>query len=52
MYDRSNPDWVPTLLLGEELTPSKSLKKSKQIETDQKRYLVFTIDMFVLVFPP
>ncbi|XP_052260820.1 uncharacterized protein LOC127864990 [Dreissena polymorpha] len=38
MYERSNPDWAPTLLLGEDLTPSKSLKKEKKIETNKKRY--------------
>ncbi|KAH3855091.1 hypothetical protein DPMN_097652 [Dreissena polymorpha] len=36
MYERSNPDWAPTLLLGEDLTPSKSLKKEKKIETNKK----------------
>lgn len=37
MYDRANPDWVPTLNLGEIWTPSKSRKKQSNVETNQKR---------------
>uniref|UniRef100_A0AAV2KDQ1 THAP domain-containing protein 1 n=1 Tax=Knipowitschia caucasica TaxID=637954 RepID=A0AAV2KDQ1_KNICA len=38
MYERSNPDWAPTLKLGEMLTPTKSQKKQAEIETKQKRF--------------
>ncbi|XP_053383764.1 uncharacterized protein LOC123562971 [Mercenaria mercenaria] len=41
MYDRSNPDWAPTLLLGENLSPRKSMKKEKKIETDKKGNFTF-----------
>ncbi|XP_053375396.1 uncharacterized protein LOC128547268 [Mercenaria mercenaria] len=38
MYERSNPDWAPTLKLGDILTPRKSEKKLRKLETAEKRF--------------
>ncbi|XP_060578256.1 uncharacterized protein LOC132735330 [Ruditapes philippinarum] len=38
LYDKSNPDWAPTLQLSDLLTPTKSCKKAKQASTGMKRY--------------
>ncbi|XP_057688682.1 zinc finger protein 462-like isoform X2 [Corythoichthys intestinalis] len=37
MYDRTNPDWAPTLKL-EEMTPTESLKKHAELERKQNRF--------------
>ncbi|XP_014677462.1 PREDICTED: uncharacterized protein LOC106817312 isoform X2 [Priapulus caudatus] len=38
LYDRSHPDWAPTLLLADTLTLRNSHKKILKGETDLKRY--------------